>query len=271
MTTGSRVLIVDDDRDTRDMYAWSLEARGFDVVCAGSAGEGFALAQDHVPDALVTDFTLPGEDGLALASRVRASAALGEVPLLLVSGRAFIGETGDRAMRLFDRILLKPVLPDDLIGEIVPLMLERRTSMLRRQLRDVRARVDGIPTGSAAGRVMSAVVDVVGVSAPAALLADSAAHYIGANDAACVLTGRSREELLSLRVWDLTPEISVPQGKAQWAQFVSAGSLSGAYRLNGPSGTAVDTCFAAFAHVLPDCHLSLLTRLPAGLIETAIR
>jgi PAS domain-containing protein len=118
---------------------------------------------------------------------------------------------------------------------------------------------------------MLAVVDVVGASAPAALLADSAAHYIGVNDAACALTGRSREELLSLRVWDLTPEISVPQGKAQWAQFVSAGSLSGAYRLNGPSGAAVDTCFAAFAHVLPDCHLSLLTRLPAGLIETAIR
>src|SRR4051794_5128654 len=99
------------------MYAWSLEARGFDVVCAASVAQGLTLAQQQPPDAVVTDFTLPGEDGLALASRLRASAAFGDVPLVLVSGRAFVGDSGDRAMQLFDRILLKPVLPDDLIGE----------------------------------------------------------------------------------------------------------------------------------------------------------
>ena len=71
---------------------------------------------------------------------------------------------------------------------------------------------------------------------PAALLADSAAHYIAANDAACALTGRSREELLSLSVWDLTPQIAVAEGREAWARFVESGNLSGAYVLKTPSG-----------------------------------
>jgi CheY-like chemotaxis protein len=261
------VLLVDDDVDTREMYAWSLELRGFRVLAAGSVTQAAALAAAQRPDAIVTDFTLPGEDGFKLAERIRASAALNEIPLVLVSGRAFVAGTGDRALELFDGVLLKPVLPDQLIAEIVPLMLNRAAATLQRQLGDVRQRIARIPTGSAVGRVLSAVDELSGQGAPAALLADSDARYIGVNDAACALTGRSRQELLSLNVWDLTPAIAVDRGRVQWAQFVSSGSLTGAYRITGPSGVPINASFAAFAHILPDCHLSLLSPVPPALIQ----
>ena len=105
------VLLVDDDVDTREMYAWCLQARGFEVVCAGTAAAGTELAENSHPDVIVTDFTLPGEDGFALATRLRSSAALADTPAILVSGRAFVGNSGARALELFDRVLLKPVLP----------------------------------------------------------------------------------------------------------------------------------------------------------------
>lgn len=258
--------MVDDDVDTREMYAWCLSARGFDVVSAARVAEGAAAAESHRPDVIVTDFTLPGEDGFALATRVRASADLADTPMILVSGRSFFGDSGDRAMQLFDRVLLKPVLPDQLLADIVPLVLDRHTAQLQRQVRDVKARLDGVPRTSAIDRVLTAVEEVaLGGDMPAALLADSTAHYIAANDVACALTGRSREELLTMNVWDLTPAGRVDDGQEQWARFVESGTLSGAYVLQTPSGGRIEARFASSAHILPGCHLSLLQAVPEAL------
>ena len=260
------VLMVDDDIDTREMYAWSLEARGFAVVCAGTAASGVDLALGTRPDVIVTDFTLPGEDGFALATRVRGSEALSTIPMVLVSGRAFVGDSGDRALQLFDRVLLKPVLPDQLIADIVPLVLDRAAAQLQRHLRDVRSRLQDVPRTSDVGRVLTAVTEVSKEGeTPAALLADSTAHYIAANDAACALTGRSREELLSLSVWDLTPQVGVADGREAWARFVESGALAGAYVLKTPAGNEIQARFASAANILPGCHLSLLQPVPPAL------
>jgi CheY-like chemotaxis protein len=260
------VLMVDDDVDTREMYQWCLEARGFDVLGAGTASHGFRLAEEHHPDAIVTDFTLPGEDGFVLASRLRASPALADTPAVLVSGRAFVGNSGDTAMRLFDRVLLKPVLPDQLIESLVPLLLNRTAAQLERQLRAVRARIEAAPQTSDASRILRTLNEVtLGGDPPAALLADSAAHYIDVNNAACALTGRSRTELLSLRVWDLTPPQALAESRAAWARFVDSGTLSGAYVLRSAAGLDIQARYAASAHVLPGCHLALLQSVPPAL------
>lgn len=261
------VLFVDDDLDTCEMYTWSLEFRGFDVVTAARVVEGFAIAEAKRPDAIVTDFTLPGEDGFRLAERVRASDSIAATPLVLVSGRAFVGNSGERAAALFDRILLKPVLPDQLIENISAATLERSSAKLQRQLSDVRARLASIPLTSDVSRVLDAVREVAADGdMPAALLADNGAQYIGVNDAACALTGRSREELLSLHVWDLTPRLAQDDGRQAWARFVETGLLTGAYTLTAPSGKQIATHFAASTDILPGCHLSLLQSIPPALL-----
>lgn len=112
------ILLVDDDRDTRDMYAWALETRGYRVVHAATAAAGITLAAAERPDVVVSDFTLQGDDGFVLAARVRDTAELADTPLILLSGHVFTGADGARADQLFDCVLLKPVLPDHLIGEI---------------------------------------------------------------------------------------------------------------------------------------------------------
>jgi CheY-like chemotaxis protein len=125
------ILLVDDDRDTRDMYAMALETCGYRVAHADSAAAGITLASAERPDVVVSDFTLPGEDGFVFAAHVRETAELADTPMILLSGHVFSGADEDRAVRLFDRVLLKPVLPDNLVGEIIPLVEDRTAARLR--------------------------------------------------------------------------------------------------------------------------------------------
>ncbi len=64
--TRGKVLVVDDDGLVLASVAAALEAAGFDVCATESGTEALALAEQHGPDAVVTDFRMPGMDGLAL-------------------------------------------------------------------------------------------------------------------------------------------------------------------------------------------------------------
>ena len=121
MPTAPLVLVVDDDADTREMYGWCLEGYGFRVQLADSVAAALAHMAAEMPDLVITDYTLPGGDGFGLAERLRSSPATAHVAMVLVSGRTFQGEEHARASQLFDRVLVKPVLPDDLAAEVASL------------------------------------------------------------------------------------------------------------------------------------------------------
>jgi CheY-like chemotaxis protein len=118
-------LIVDDDADTREMYGWCLESRGFRVTLAATTGAALERTAREIPDILITDFTLPGGDGFTLADTLRRAPATSHMTMVLVSGRDFAEDARARASELFDCVLLKPVLPDDLVSELLPLMARR--------------------------------------------------------------------------------------------------------------------------------------------------
>jgi CheY-like chemotaxis protein len=70
--TGVRVLVVEDDRDSMEALRQLLEVNGADVECAFTAQGGRnALAQNR-PDVLISDLSMPGEDGYAFLASVRA-------------------------------------------------------------------------------------------------------------------------------------------------------------------------------------------------------
>jgi len=69
---GVRVIVVDDEADTRDLLSFSLRNYGADVRALGSASEALAAIQEDKPDVLVSDIGLPGDDGYSLIRQVRA-------------------------------------------------------------------------------------------------------------------------------------------------------------------------------------------------------
>ncbi len=69
---GIRVLVVDDDADTREFIAFLLEQQGAIVAIAASANEALAMMAQSKPDLLLSDLGMPEVDGYALIRKLRA-------------------------------------------------------------------------------------------------------------------------------------------------------------------------------------------------------
>jgi CheY-like chemotaxis protein len=114
---GARILVVDDDQDTRELLASALGAAGADVQAAASAEEALAAALDGHPDALVSDIAMPGQDGYRLLQELLAT--LGDrAPRVRVAVTAFGGASDrDRALAAgFHRHVAKPLDPVALVN-----------------------------------------------------------------------------------------------------------------------------------------------------------
>jgi signal transduction histidine kinase/ActR/RegA family two-component response regulator len=113
---GLRVLVVDDEPDTRSLLAFVLGQCEAHVTAAGSAAEAFAALTAARFDVLLSDVGMPGEDGLSLIRRVRelSPGSNGRIPAVALTAYAR-GEDRARALRAgFSAHLAKPVEPSEL-------------------------------------------------------------------------------------------------------------------------------------------------------------
>jgi two-component system response regulator AtoC len=78
-----RILIVDDDRSIRELLSMHLEERGFGVISAATGAEGFKLAEESSPSAIILDMRLPDASGIDLIPELRKRAA--ETPVLMIT------------------------------------------------------------------------------------------------------------------------------------------------------------------------------------------
>jgi CheY-like chemotaxis protein len=119
-----RVLLVEDDRDGRRMYAEWLTDAGFTVEQAHNGLQALERALDTVPDVVVTDLNIPGIDGFELTRRLKQDARTRHVPVLAVTGYAAFTSDPARARRAgCDAVLAKPCTPDELETAIRGLMV----------------------------------------------------------------------------------------------------------------------------------------------------
>ena len=119
MRHGRDVLIVDDDRDTREMYCESLRADGFEVRTARSGEDVLRLAREAMPAVVVTDLRLRGKiDGLELARRLRADSHNPDMRIIMLTGSSLGDEQARAKAAGCDLFLVKPCLPEALANEI---------------------------------------------------------------------------------------------------------------------------------------------------------
>jgi CheY-like chemotaxis protein len=120
---GVRLLVVDDEADAREALVGLLERYGAHVRPAASVAEAMAALETAVPDVLISDLGMPGEDGYELIRRVRLlpAEAGGRLPSLAVSAYA-TAEHRKRVMTTgFQKYLEKPVAPSELVTEVARL------------------------------------------------------------------------------------------------------------------------------------------------------
>src|SRR5579862_1758108 len=103
------VLVVDDDSKTLRLLRLQLEARGYPVSTALSGEKAWTRILRSPPALVLTDLRLPGMDGLELAARIRAEAALGRVAVVAVSGNSSREDQEKARAASCDAFLAKPV------------------------------------------------------------------------------------------------------------------------------------------------------------------
>ena len=114
------IYVVDDDPGIRDLLSEYLAGQGFDVACAEGGAALDALLEKAMPDLLVLDLMMPGEDGLSIARRLKGRA--GAPPVIMLSAK---GEDIDRIVGLevgADDYLAKPFNPRELLARIRAVM-----------------------------------------------------------------------------------------------------------------------------------------------------
>jgi signal transduction histidine kinase/ActR/RegA family two-component response regulator len=106
----TRILVVDDDADTRDVLQAVLEAAGAEVVTASSAAEARDLFIRTHPTVMVADIGMPGEDGYALIASIRRlETGTSHVPAIALTARTHQDDAAQALAAGFQVHLSKPV------------------------------------------------------------------------------------------------------------------------------------------------------------------
>ena len=114
-TTPSLVLLIDDDADTREMYAVMLANSGFEVLQAEDGVEALALAAERRPTVAVTDLRMPGPiTAVDLCRQLREL----NVPVIALTGLDPGAEHDAMRKAGCAVVLMKPLIPDQLVAEI---------------------------------------------------------------------------------------------------------------------------------------------------------
>ena len=117
---GKRILLLEDDTDSRESMAMLLELAGAKVVSTPTAEDALAALQHTEFDAVVTDVAMPGRSGFWLVGQIRQLVARPTIPVLAVTGHPFPRDGMLRAG--FDEQMLKPVTPSVLYETLSQLM-----------------------------------------------------------------------------------------------------------------------------------------------------
>jgi two-component system CheB/CheR fusion protein len=121
---GVRLVIVEDNDDSRTTLEKLLQHYGFTVTAAGDGPAGFQAICETRPDVAIVDIGLPGLDGYEVARRVRSEPWGSEMRLVAVTG---YGRTEDREAVMeagFDAHIVKPIDPPNLVRVLMQLQAE---------------------------------------------------------------------------------------------------------------------------------------------------
>ena len=124
------VLVVEDNRDVAD-YIGSWLSADYAVVYAANGSEGLRMAEDLMPDVIVSDLMMPGMDGLEMCRRIRSNDVVNHIPIIMLTARITEDDRMQGLEAGVDVYMSKPFNADELRLRIVKLLEQRY--MLRRK------------------------------------------------------------------------------------------------------------------------------------------
>ncbi len=118
------ILLVEDHEDVLRYLRLCLP--GFQVLQASDGAKGLQMAQEHVPDLIVTDVMMPQLDGYSLTEKLRASHVTNHIPIIMLTAKATQAEKKQGLLAGADAYLTKPFDPEELQIRVQGLLSQRR-------------------------------------------------------------------------------------------------------------------------------------------------
>jgi len=120
---GLGILVIDDEPDAREILEEVLTLAGATIKTAADAAEALRILSDFVPDVIISDLAMPGEDGLSLVRKIRARSPdrVASIPAIALTAYT---RTEDRVQALnagFQLHVPKPVDPTELVATVASL------------------------------------------------------------------------------------------------------------------------------------------------------
>ena len=188
MNKTTRILVVDDEPAVLEVFSMILRSAGYEVWEASNGQQCLQVTRERRPDLVLLDVRLPDSDGIDICRQIKADAALLDIFVVLVSGKATSADDKvDGAETGADDYIVKPVNPDEFLARIRTLVrLRDTTAALRASEQHYRRLVEMLP-------------DAVG-------MIDRQGRLLAVNAQAVAMLGYADPgELLGKSVFDLTP------------------------------------------------------------------
>ena len=122
------IFCVEDDRGIRELVVYTLQTAGYEAVGISDGEELFRRLQTEMPELILLDIMLPGEDGITLLKRLRSGAGTGEIPVIMATAKG----------TEYDKVIGLDLGADDYIVKPFGMMemVSRVKAVLRRSVKE---------------------------------------------------------------------------------------------------------------------------------------
>jgi len=114
----AKILIAEDERDIRDLIAFTLRFAGYEVFAAGNGEEAVELAPKVNPDLILMDVRMPRMTGYEACKVIKSNAELRDIPIVFLSAKGQESEIQQGLDAGAEEYLLKPFAPDQLTTRV---------------------------------------------------------------------------------------------------------------------------------------------------------
>ena len=127
LTSGSTILVVDDDAEIVGLHARILAGAGAQVAVASNGREALTLIEELQPDLVLLDLGMPEMDGFELVDALRAKAATRDLPIIVVTGQSLADPDLDRLNAGVATVMRKGVFkPSETLDRVEAALTRRR-------------------------------------------------------------------------------------------------------------------------------------------------
>ena len=122
----TKILVAEDERDIRELIAFTLRFAGFDVALAKNGAEAVDMVEVQDPDLIILDVRMPKMTGYEACRKIKENPRTKGTPVMILSAKGQEVEIQQGLESGADEYILKPFVPDELVAQVKGILKRMR-------------------------------------------------------------------------------------------------------------------------------------------------